>query len=441
MFRKRRIAAAVAISMSFTPAYAGMDVSTVAAKIQADIARRYPGLEALYRDIHQHPELSFQETRTAGRLADEMQKLGFEVTEKVGGTGVVALFRNGDGPTVMLRTELDALPMEEKTGLDYASHAKAVWNDRETFVAHACGHDIHMTVWVGVAQQLVAMKDRWHGTLMFVAQPAEEIISGAKAMLDDGLFTRFPKPDVAFALHVAPFSNDEISFAPGVRTANSDPVEIIFHGRGGHGSMPDKTIDPIVIASRFVTDIQTAVSREKKSTEFGVITLGSFQAGTTGNIVPDQARLQGSIYTYSLDVRAKLLAAVSRVAKAAADMSDAPPPEIIFKKSVRGVINDAELTTRTGKVLHEAFGNKVRISPPTTAAEDYSEFVNAGVPSMFFGLGAYAPERVAAFRAGKAPPPPPNHSPAFAPVPKPTIGLGITTLSLAVLSTLGDSHP
>lgn len=423
-------------SLTAAPALAGPDAAQTAAMIRTALERDYPKLDVLYKELHAHPELSFQETRTAAKLAEAMREIGFEVTEKVGGTGVVAIFRNGEGPVAMVRTELDALPMEEKTGLDYASRAKAVWNGRETFVAHSCGHDIHMATWVGTARQLAAMKDRWHGTLMFVAQPAEESISGARAMLKDGLFTRFPKPNVAFALHVAPFANNAISFAPGIRTSNSDQLEINFHGRGGHGSMPDKTIDPVIIAARFVTDLQSVMAREKNPAEFGVLTIGSIQGGGAPNIVPDSVLVRGSMYSRDLGERTKLLAAVERVAKASAVMSDAPPPEVRIVEGVKGVVNDPGVTARAAQVLRAAFGDKVRTSPPTTAGEDFSEFVDAGVPSMFFGLGAYSPEREAAARNGSAPPLPTNHSPAFAPEPRPTISLGVVAMSLAVLSAL-----
>ncbi len=240
----------------------------------------YPQLESIYRDIHSHPELGFHETRTAAKLAAEMRDIGFEVTEKVGKTGIVALYRNGPGPTVLVRTELDALPMEEKTGLPYASKAKASWNGRETYVAHSCGHDIHMASWIGTARALVALKGRWKGTLMFIGQPAEEAGGGAKAMLSDGLFKRFPKPDFAFALHTNPSPFGFVGYRVGAITSASDSLEINFKGRGGHGSAPDKTIDPIAIAAHFVTDVQTVVSREKDPAEFGVVTVGSIQGGT-----------------------------------------------------------------------------------------------------------------------------------------------------------------
>src|SRR5579864_478096 len=221
--------------------HAELDVPALKAKIGTSLESDYPKLDALYKDIHAHPEIAFQEEKTAAKLAAQMRALGFEVTEKVGKTGLVAIYRNGDGPTIMVRTELDALPMEEKTGLPYASHDKTTWNGRETFVAHSCGHDIHMASWVGTAKTLVGLKDQWHGTLMFIAQPAEEEVAGAKAMLADGLFTRFPKPDVGFALHDGPGAYGTIAYRVGVGSSNADGLFIKFHGRGGHGAMPQVT--------------------------------------------------------------------------------------------------------------------------------------------------------------------------------------------------------
>jgi len=304
------------------------DVAAAIRRIDASLERNYPHLDALYKDIHAHPELAFQESRTAALLAGEMRKLGFEVTEHVGGTGVVAIYRNGAGPTVLVRTELDALPMEEKTGLPYASHAQQTLDGKPTFVDHSCGHDSHMSWWVGTAAALVGMKDQWKGTLFFVGQPAEETISGAKAMLADGLFTRFPKPDVGFAAHVGPEPLGEVDIKDGVVSSASDSIQIVFHGRGAHGSMPDRSIDPIVMGANFVTGVQDVVSRQKDPKEFGVVTVGSFQAGTVENIIPDSATLKLTLRSYSPTVRKLLVDGVERTATATAAMSGAPPPDI-----------------------------------------------------------------------------------------------------------------
>jgi amidohydrolase len=419
-------------------ARAELDVSALKSTVASSLERDYPALDALYKDIHAHPELAFQEVKTAAKLAGEMRALGFEVTENVGKTGLVALYKNGDGPTIMVRTELDALPMEEKTGLPYASHDKTVWNGRETFVDHSCGHDIHMASWVGAAKTLVELKDKWHGTLMFIAQPAEEIGSGAKAMLDDGLFSRFPKPDVGFALHDGPAAYGTILYRVGVGSSNANSLSIKFHGRGGHGATPQTTIDPVMMAARFVVDLQSVISREKDPTEFGVISIGAIHGGTAENIIPDDVSLFGTIRTYKPEVRAKMFAGIERTAKAVAAMSDAPPPEIKITGLAKAVINDASVVGTAEKVLKVAFGDKFRTSPPSMASEDYSEFVDAGVPSMFFNIGVYEPERVAAARDG-GPPLPSNHSPLFAPVPKPTIETGVTAMTLAVLSAF-DEH-
>src|SRR5690349_15647324 len=266
----RPLLISVALSALLAPAaHAEFDTGKLRATIESSVESDYPKLDALYKDIHAHPELAFQEEKTAAKLAAEMRALGFEVTEKVGKTGLVAIYKNGAGPTVMVRTELDALPMEEKTGLAYASHDKTTWVGREVFVAHSCGHDIHMASWVGTAKTLVGLKDQWHGTLMFIAQPAEEIGAGAQAMLADGVFTRFPKPDFGFALHDGAFAYGSINYRVGIGSSNSDSLRIKFRGRGGHGAAPQNTIDPVMIASRFVVDVQSVISREKDPTEFG----------------------------------------------------------------------------------------------------------------------------------------------------------------------------
>jgi amidohydrolase len=420
-------------------AHAELDVVKLKTAIESSVESDYPKLDALYKDIHAHPELAFQEVKTAAKLAAEMRALGFAVTEGVGKTGLVALYKNGDGPTVMVRTELDALPMEEKTGLPYASHDKTTWNGRETFVAHSCGHDIHMASWVGTAKTLVGLKDQWHGTLMFIAQPAEEVGAGAMAMLWDGLFTRFPKPDFAFGLHDNPIPYGHITYRVGVGSSNSDSLAITFHGRGGHGATPQATIDPVLIAARFIVDVQSVISREKDPVEFGVVSIGAIHGGTAENIIPDEVVLRGTIRSFKPEVRAKMAAGIERTAKAVAAMSDAPPPDIAITQGAKAVMNDPALVATAETVLKAAFGDKFMTSPPATASEDFSEFADSGVPSMFFNIGVYEPERVAAARDGSGPPLPSNHSPLFAPVPKPTIETGVTAMTLAVLSAF-DQH-
>lgn len=415
-----------------------------AAPLKTEVAGKvdgmYPWLDGIYKDLHAHPEIAFQEVRTAGKLAAEMRKLGFEVTEKVGRTGIVAILRNGPkgaGPTVLVRTELDGLPMEEKTGLPYASRAHT--QDGATFTTHSCGHDVHMAAWLGAARTLVELKRQWKGTLMFIAQPAEETVSGARAMLDDGLFRRFPKPDVAFALHTWPLAYGTVGFEAGPVSSNSDALEIRFNGRGGHGSAPDKAIDPIAIAARFIVDVQTVVSREKDPKEFGVVTIGAIQGGTVGNIIPDTVQVRGTIRSYSPEVRAKLLDGVRRVANASAAMADAPAPDVQLIPGGAAIVNDAALVRRTEAIFQDAFGakNAVRM-PAMTASEDFSAYANEGIPSMFFFTGVYAPEAVAEARRAGGKPLAFNHSPFYAPVPEPSIKTAAQAMSLAVLGVLAQ---
>lgn len=387
----------------------------------------YPQLDAIYKDLHAHPEIAFQEERTAARLAAEMRKIGFEVTEKVGKTGVVAIYKNGAGPLVLVRTEMDGLPMEEKSGLPYASKNGA---------AHSCGHDVHMTAWLGAARALVSLKAQWKGTLMFIGQPAEETVSGAKAMLEDGLFKRFGKPDYAFALHSWPLAYGTIGYNSGAVSSNSDAIEITFKGRGGHGSAPDKALDPITIAARFVVDVQTVISREKDPKEFGVVTIGAINGGTVGNIIPDTVKVRGTIRTYSPAVREKILAGVRRVANASSAMADAPAPDVQLIPGGLAIDNNDALVTRTEGVLKQAFGDaNVSRMPAMTASEDFSQYVNQGVPGMFFFTGVYDPKVVAeADKGGK--PVAFNHSPYYAPVPEPSIKTAAQAMTLAVMNVM-----
>ncbi|MBO9545732.1 amidohydrolase [Caulobacter sp.] len=429
--------AVLATLLATTAVAAPLNVPVAKKAIDVQLDRDYPALEALYKDIHAHPELGFQEVETAKKLAAQMRALGFTVTENVGKTGVVAVLKNGDGPKILIRTELDGLPMQEKTGLPFASQATAIYRDEKVFTAHACGHDIHMAAWVGTAKQLVAMKAKWKGTLVFVAQPAEELTSGARAMLADGLWDKIGgKPDYGFALHVGNSPAGQISYKPGVLTSTSDGIDLTFIGQGGHGSMPSATIDPIMMASRFVVDVQSVVSREKDPSQFGVVTIGSIQGGSAGNIIPDRVRLRGTIRTQDAAVREKILAGVQRTAKAVAAMAGAPEPELKLTSGGKMVVNDADLTARTGAVFKAAFGAKAVLEDkPGSASEDYSEFVLAGVPSVYFGIGGYAPAEIEKLKAeGK--PVPTNHSPFFAPTPEPTIRTGVEAMTLAVLGVL-----
>ena len=435
------VRAALGLAGLLVAAHAAGQVPGIAERhgkdLDMQIARHYPGVEALYRDLHANPELAFAEVRTAKKLADELRGLGFEVTEGVGKTGVVGLLRNGQGPTIMVRTELDALPMEEKTGLSYASKVKTSYLGKETFVAHSCGHDIHMASWVGTAKTLVGLKDQWKGTLMFVAQPAEETLGGARSMMADGLFSRFGKPDAALALHTWPMEYGVVGFNSGPFTSNADSVEITFKGRGAHGSAPDKSIDPVMIASRFVVDVQSVISREKDPFEFGVFSIGSIQGGTSGNIIPDKVEMRGTVRSYDSTVRQKLHDGIRRAAMAVAAMGGAPEPEVKIISGGEAVLNSVVLVNSVDGVLRTALGaDKVRRLPPITPSEDFSEYVNAGVPAMFFMVGVLDPKDVQASRQTGGTPLPGNHSPFFAPVPEPSIKTSVKAMSLAVLTAL-----
>jgi len=435
---KAALCVGISLTLIVGSAASAADFGPAAVKEAVDktFGATYPRLEALYKDLHRHPELGFQENRTATELAAAMRSVGFQVTEHVGKTGIVAIYTNGAGPTVLVRTELDALPMQEKTGLTYAGTDRQMWEGKETYVDHSCGHDIHMAAWVGAAEALLAMKTHWRGTLMFIGQPSEESLGGAKAMLDDKLFQRFGKPDYGFALHVAQGPYGTVMYKPGAITSNSDSLEIRFNGRGGHGSMPNLAIDPVMMAARFVVDVQSIVSREKNPAAFGVITIGSVHGGTAGNIIPDDVVLRGTIRSYSEDVRKGLVAGAGRTARAVAQMADAAAPEVSIVESAKAVLNEPTLTEHTAREFRIAFGdNAIQISSPSAASEDFSDFVAAGVPSMFFVIGGFDPAQIAAAKAGGVELPV-NHSPLFAPIPEPTIRTGVEAMTLSVIGVL-----
>jgi amidohydrolase len=415
-------------------------VATVSAQTPTskEVETVYPDAHALYLDLHQNPELSTHEAQTAAKLTSRLRSLGYDVTEHVGGTGIVAIMKNGNGPTVMLRTELDALPVEEKTGLAYASkiHAKDDAG-RDVPVMHACGHDLHMASILGTAAIMAHSKNTWHGTLLLIGQPAEETIGGAKAMLEDGLLTRFPKPDVAVALHVGNIlPAGEVGITPGVYNTNADSLRITIYGKGGHGSAPHTAIDPIVIAARTILALQTITSREVKPGEMAVVTVGYIQAGTKNNIIPDQAELGLTVRTRNAEIRKQVLAAIARITKAEAEAAGAPRPPMLDRYEWTDLVyNDPALAQRMRGVLEAALGkDKVVTQEAITGSEDFSYFVEQGIPGFYFSLGGAEPEKFAQAKAAGTMLPS-NHSSSFAPDVDPALHTGIAA-EVAVLRNL-----
>jgi hippurate hydrolase len=395
-------------------------------------------LVELYRYFHQHPELSLREKETAARLAKELRTAGATVTANVGGHGVVGVVENGPGPTLLIRTDLDALPVTERTELTYASKVRVKDEQGvETGVMHACGHDIHITCLVGVVRYLVDHKDLWSGTLVAIGQPAEERGEGAKRMLDDGLFEKFPRPDYALALHVdSTLAAGSVGYHAGYTLANVDSVDIVVRGRGGHGAFPHMTIDPVVQAAHLIVDLQTIVSREIKPTQPAVITVGSIHGGTKHNVIGDECHLQLTVRSFSDEVRTHLLDAIRRKAKAAAESADAPEPTVEVSEGTPAMYNDEKLVERIVPVFRDLFGDeRVVASEPSMGGEDFSRYGLAGVPIFMFRLGAVDERRLAGFaRVGQLPPS--LHSPLFYPDPEPTLETGLTAMASAALKIL-----
>jgi len=398
----------------------------------------YPEARALYLDLHQSPELSSHETRTATKLASQLRSLGYEVTEHVGVTGIVAILKNGPGPTVMLRTELDALPVEEKTGLSYASKVRTKDDaGHDVPVAHACGHDLHMAAIVGTGAIMSHSRNTWHGTWILIGQPAEETISGAERMIADGLFKRFPRPDVAVALHVENLlPAGKVGITPGIFDTNADSIRITIFGKGGHGASPHTTVDPIVIAARTILTLQTIPSREVKPGELAVITVGYIQAGTKNNIIPDQAEMGLTVRTRKAAVRQQVLAAIARIAKAEAEAAGAPrEPSIEHYEGTDAVFNEPGLAQRLRSPLEAALGkDNVTAEEPHMGSEDFSRFVEQGIPGFYFSLGGADPEKYAQANAAGTTLPS-NHSPLFAPDLDPALYTAVTA-EVAVLRNL-----
>ncbi len=417
--------------------------------LDAQIAAELAALRASYEYLHRHPELSYQEKQTAAYLAGELRRLGFAVSENVGdygvpgrnAYGVVGVLRNGAGPTVLLRTDLDALPVEEKTGLPYASRVRAQLDGSEVPVMHACGHDMHMTAWLGAARMLVRLRDRWQGTLVMIGQPAEERGAGARALLRDGLYTRFPRPDAVVALHVSPdLPAGKIGYREGYALASADSVDITVFGAGGHGAYPHRTKDPIVIAAQLVLALQTIVSREIAPLEPAVVTVGSFHAGTKHNIIPDEAHLQLTVRAYKPEVREQILAAIRRLARGVALSAGIPEdrlPRVVHseEEATPSTYNDPALTERLAGALKHALGEtNVVWTDPVMGAEDFSRYglEQPRVPICMLWLGAADPQRLETARAAGTTLPG-LHSAEFAPMVEPVIQTGVKALTTAAL--------
>ena len=409
------------------------------------VAMSQEELAAVYRDLHANPELSFQETRTAAIVADRLAAWGYEVTTGVGRTGVVGILDNGPGPTALLRADMDALPVLEQTGLSYASTLRGT--DRtgnDVPVMHACGHDVHVTCLLGAAAKLAAGRERYRGRLMLVFQPAEELGTGAKAMVEDGLFNRFGRPDVVLGQHVGPLAAGLLAIRAGLVSAASDSLTITLHGRGAHGSRPERSVDPVVMAAATVMRLQTIVSREIAGTETAVVTIGSMHAGTKENIIPDDAELRLTVRTFDPKVRERTLAAIERIARAEADASGAPEPaEVEHTSYIPPLINDDEGVARTRAAFEDWVGPQRVIDPGVrTGSEDVGILaVAADAPCVFWGLGGADPELFAAATSEQelievVRTLPGNHSPLYAPVVTPTLSMGVEAFLTAVRTWL-----
>lgn len=436
----RILAAILATSLLATPALAGPDFAPA---VEAD----YTGhLEALFLDFHKHPELSWKETRTAGIMAKELRAIGgIEVTEGVGGTGVVGVMKNGAGPVVLVRADMDGLPLKEDSGLSYMSTVTQEDIDGVTKpVMHACGHDVHITSLIGTARQLARLKDRWKGTVVFVVQPAEERIGGARKMMEDGMYTRFPKPNFAVAFHVsAGTPTGKIVLEPGISSSSSDSVDITIHGVGTHGAAPHMGKDPIVMGAEIVMALQTLMSREIAPLKPGVVTVGSFHSGFKHNIISDRAELQLTVRSDDEDTRAKLLSGIKRIAENVGRMNGLPedrlPQVRVGFESTPVTLNQPALTGRVRSAFTKAFGANILHSEPreSMGAEDFAYFIakDTGVPGAYFNIGGTPPADIEAEKKGGKPVPS-HHSPFFRIDPQPSVTLGTQAMTVAVLDLL-----
>lgn len=399
-------------------------------------------VEDLYRDLHRHPELGLREHRTAKKAADALRDLGYDVTEGVGGTGVIGVLANGDGPVVMARADMDALPVRERTGLPYASTATVTGEDGdEQPVMHACGHDVHMACLIGCARLLAGRRDAWRGTFVALFQPSEEQGNGAEAMIDDGLTTKSPRPDVVLAQHVLPYPAGYVGTRPGSFLSAADSLRVTVHGRGAHGSMPQAAVDPVVAAAMIVVRLQTVVSRELAATTPAVLTVGSIHAGSGPNVIPDRAVIELNVRTYDDATRGQVLDAIERIVRAECEASRSPvPPEIERIASFPPTVNDEEPTRRVADAFASYFGDDAHTVERQTASEDMSEIPRAfGVPFTYWAIGGIDPGRYAeAARNGTVSEDiPVNHSAGFAPVVQPTLDTGVSALTVAALAWLG----
>jgi hippurate hydrolase len=434
---KIMLAAAVAALSTAVPSFADSGTTPTGAE--------YDYLDALYLHLHRNPEISLQEKDTAARIAQELRTAGFEVTENFGGYGVVGVLRNGEGPTLLIRTDLDALPVKEQTGVPYASTATTVDDNGKTVpVMHACGHDIHMTSFIGTARKLAAMKAAWRGTLVMIGQPAEERVLGAEAMIKEGLFTKFPKPDRNIALHVTPsMKAGDVGIAEGYALANVDTVDVAIKGVGGHGAYPHTTKDPVVLASQIVMALQTLVSRETSPLDAAVVTVGSIHAGTKHNIISNNAHLQLTVRSYKDDVRERLLGGIKRIANAQAASIGLPEdmwPTVTVSESTPATYNEPALTKAVFTTLTETLGDdRVHALEPVMGAEDFALYSRTveKIPSVLFWLGGSPAADVAAAERGEHKLPS-LHSPFFAPDREPTIKGGVEAMTNAALSLLGQ---
>jgi len=411
-------------------------------QIENQIENSYPKYDSLYKNLHLHPELSFQEFETSKKMAMELRSIGFEVTPNFGGNGVVGVFRNGNGPVILIRTDMDALPVEEKTGLPYASNVKAK-NDKGDLVPvmHACGHDMHMTVFTGVANTMIKLKDKWKGTLIAIAQQAEERNGGSIEMIKDGLFVKFPTPDYALAFHVSSkLEAGSVGLNAGPFFATVDDVDITVYGKGGHGAYPQLTIDPIIIASRIVLDLQTIVSRELSPLTPAVVTVGTFHGGTQRNIISDEVKLSLTVRSYTDDVRTHILEAIKRIAKGAALTAGMPedrlPVVFIDPNPTPAVINNSKLTDSATEYFKSAIGDEnVILVGPEMVGEDFGRYgkTKENIPILLTWLGSVDPQIIASCKkSGNTPPP--LHSPQYAPQPDKTIKTGILSMSYALIN-------